>query len=68
LRAHRFDGGAAPDLVIRTSGEQRLAGFLPSQSAHSEYWFCQAYWPDFRRVDFPRVIREYAAWHGRFGE
>jgi len=68
LRVLGFDGGAAPDLVVRTSGEQRLTGFLLWQSADSEYWFCEAHWPDFRRVDFLRVMREYAARHRRFGE
>jgi short-chain Z-isoprenyl diphosphate synthase len=45
-------GQPDPDLVIRTSGEQRLSGFLLWQSAHSEFYFCEALWPDFRRVDF----------------
>ena len=49
-----------PDLVIRTSGEQRLGGFLLWQSAKSEFYFCEAYWPDFRRVDFLRALRAYA--------
>ena len=50
---HLYTSGQPdPDLVIRTSGEQRLSGFLLWQSAHSEFWFCEAYWPDFRRVDF----------------
>ena len=49
---HLYTSGQPdPDLVIRTSGEQRLSGFLLWQSAHSEFWFCEAYWPDFRRVD-----------------
>jgi short-chain Z-isoprenyl diphosphate synthase len=56
-----------PDLVIRTSGEQRLSGFLLWQSAHSEFYFCDAYWPDFRHVDFLRALRAYAARHRRFG-
>jgi short-chain Z-isoprenyl diphosphate synthase len=60
-------GQPDPDLVIRTSGEQRLGGFLPWQSAHSEYYFCEAYWPDFRRVDFLRAMRSYAHRHRRFG-
>ena len=50
-------GQPDPDLVIRTSGEQRLSGFLLWQSAHSEFYFCEAYWPDFRKVDFLRAIR-----------
>jgi short-chain Z-isoprenyl diphosphate synthase len=60
-------GQPDPDLVIRTSGEQRLGGFLLWQSAHSEFYFCEAYWPDFRKVDFLRAIRAYAARHRRFG-
>jgi short-chain Z-isoprenyl diphosphate synthase len=60
-------GQPDPDLVIRTSGEQRLSGFLLWQSAHSEFHFCEAYWPDFRRVDFLRALREYANRHRRFG-
>ncbi|TRZ86115.1 MAG: isoprenyl transferase, partial [Streptomycetaceae bacterium] len=60
-------GQPDPDLVIRTSGEQRLSGFLLWQSAHSEFYFCEAYWPDFRRVDFLRALRAYALRHRRFG-
>ena len=55
------------DLLIRTSGEQRLGGFLLWQSAHSEFYFCEAYWPDFRRVDFLRAVRAYAERERRFG-
>ena len=61
-------GQPDPDLVIRTSGEQRLSGFLLWQSAHSEFYFCEALWPDFRKVDFLRAIRAYAARGRRFGE
>jgi short-chain Z-isoprenyl diphosphate synthase len=60
-------GQPDPDLVIRTSGEQRLGGFLLWQSAKSEFYFCEAYWPDFRRVDFLRAIRAYAQRDRRFG-
>ncbi|MGY4643543.1 isoprenyl transferase [Cellulomonas sp. URHB0016] len=60
-------GQPDPDLVIRTSGEQRLGGFLLWQSAHSEFYFCEAYWPDFRRVDFLRACRAYAARERRLG-
>ena len=56
-----------PDLIIRTSGEVRLSGFLLWQSAHSEYYFCDAYWPDFRRVDFLRALRDYQARSRRYG-
>jgi short-chain Z-isoprenyl diphosphate synthase len=60
-------GQPDPDLVIRTSGEQRLGGFLLWQSAKSEFYFCEAMWPDFRRVDFVRALRAYAARERRFG-
>jgi short-chain Z-isoprenyl diphosphate synthase len=56
-----------PDLIIRTSGEVRLSGFLLWQSAHSEFHFTDAYWPDFRRVDFLRALREYAQRTRRYG-
>jgi short-chain Z-isoprenyl diphosphate synthase len=60
-------GQPDPDLVIRTSGEQRLGGFLLWQSALSEFYFCEALWPDFRHVDFLRAIRNYAQRERRFG-
>ena len=60
-------GQPDPDLVIRTSGEQRLGGFLLWQSEKSEFYFCDAYWPDFRRVDFLRAVRAYAQRERRFG-
>lgn len=56
-----------PDLIIRTSGEVRLSGFLLWQSAYSEYYFCDAYWPEFRRVDFLRAIRSYQQRQRRHG-
>ncbi|MBE3074255.1 MAG: isoprenyl transferase [Actinobacteria bacterium] len=60
-------GQPDPDLVIRTSGEQRLGGFMLWQSAHSEFYFCEAYWPDFRHVDFLRALRAYAERERRYG-
>ena len=60
-------GQPDPDLVIRTSGEQRLSGFLLWQSAYSEMWFTEAHWPAFRRVDFLRALRDYSRRHRRFG-
>lgn len=60
-------GQPDPDLVIRTSGEQRLSGFLLWQSAHTELYFCEAFWPDFRRVDFLRALRDYAERERRWG-
>lgn len=56
-----------PDLVVRTSGEQRLSGFMPLQSTYSELLFLDAYWPDFRRIDFLRAIRTYQKRKRRFG-
>lgn len=60
-------GQPDPDLVIRTSGEQRLSGFLLWQSVHSEFYFSDALWPAFRRVDLLRAMRSYAARERRFG-
>jgi short-chain Z-isoprenyl diphosphate synthase len=56
-----------PDLIIRTSGEVRLSGFLLWQSAHSEFYFTDAYWPEFRKVDFLRALRDYQRRGRRFG-
>lgn len=68
IEEHLYTKGQPdPDLVIRTSGEQRLGGFLLWQSARSEFYFCEAYWPDFRRVDFLRAIRAYALRERRHG-
>ena len=61
-------GQPDPDLLIRTSGEQRLGGFLLWQSTHSEFYFCEAYWPDFRHVDFLRALRSYSQRQRRFGK
>lgn len=68
ISAHLYTKGQPdPDLVIRTSGEQRLSGFLLWQSAHSEFYFCEAYWPAFRRIDFLRALRSYTQRQRRFG-
>lgn len=61
-------GQPDPDLVIRTSGEQRLSGFLLWQSANSEFYFEEALWPDFRKVDFLRALRAFQQRHRRFGK
>jgi len=65
---HLYTGGQPdPDLVIRTSGEQRLSDFLLWQSAHSEFYFVEALGPDLREVDFLRAIRAFASRDRRFG-
>ncbi|WP_125131610.1 isoprenyl transferase [Microbacterium sp. 10M-3C3] len=65
---HLYTGGQAdPDLVIRTSGEQRLSDFLLWQSAHSEFYFVEALGPDLREVDFLRAIRDYGDRDRRYG-
>jgi len=60
-------GGPDPDLIIRTSGELRLSGFLPWQSAHSEFYFTDVYWPALRELDFLRALRVYQQRVRRFG-
>jgi len=68
IAEHLYTAGQPdPDLVIRTSGEQRLGGFLLWQSTHSEVYFCDAYWPAFRKVDFLRALRSYSERNRRFG-
>ena len=68
ITEHLYTGGQPdPDLLIRTSGEQRLSGFLLWQSANSEFYFAEALWPDFRRVDFLRALRDFQRRHRRFG-
>jgi len=59
--------GAECDLIIRTSGEQRLSGFLLWQSAYAEVYFCEAYWPDFRQMDFLRALRSFSTRDRRYG-
>ncbi|PWD52620.1 isoprenyl transferase [Serinibacter arcticus] len=60
-------GQPDPDLVIRTSGEQRIGGFLLWQSVHTEFYFAEAFWPDFRHVDFLRAVRAYSSRERRLG-
>lgn len=69
IGAHLYTKGQPdPDLVIRTSGEQRLSGFLLWQSANSEFYFCETYWPSFRKVDFLRALRDYGHRERRLGK
>ncbi|MFJ4107335.1 isoprenyl transferase [Oerskovia enterophila] len=68
IEEHLYTKGQPdPELVIRTSGEQRLGGFLLWQSAHAEFYFCEAYWPSFRRVDYLRALRSYSQRERRLG-
>jgi short-chain Z-isoprenyl diphosphate synthase len=68
IAAHLYTAGRPDlDLIIRTSGERRLSGFLLWQSAGSELYFCDAYWPGFRRVDFLRALRDFTRRKRRFG-
>ncbi|HTJ68695.1 MAG TPA: isoprenyl transferase [Actinospica sp.] len=68
ITEHLYTAGQPePDLIIRTSGEQRLSGFMLWQSAHSEFYFCEAYWPAFRRIDFLRALRDFAQRQRRYG-
>lgn len=57
-----------PDLLIRTSGEARLSGFLLWQSAYAEFVFVDVFWPAFRRIDFLRALREFSRRERRFGK
>ena len=57
-----------PELIIRTSGEVRLSGFLLWQSVYSEFYFCDTYWPSFRKIDFLRALRAYSERKRRFGQ
>ena len=56
------------DLIIRTSGEMRLSGFLPLQSSYSELYFAKKYWPDFEREDLVKALNVFAKRKRRFGK
>jgi short-chain Z-isoprenyl diphosphate synthase len=68
LASHLYTAAHSdPDLIIRTSGEMRLSGFLPWQSTHSEFYFTDVYWPAFRELDFLRAVRTFQQRERRFG-
>jgi len=68
IQRHLYTAGTPdPDFVIRTSGEVRLSGFLLWQTAYSEFYFCDAFWPEFRKIDFLRAIRSFQQRERRFG-
>ncbi|MFW9768036.1 MAG: polyprenyl diphosphate synthase [Candidatus Thorarchaeota archaeon] len=69
IEGHLYTNGVPdPDLIIRTSGEERLSGFLLWQSAYSELYFAQIYWPAVRRIDIWRAIRSYEERSRRYGK
>ncbi|MDC3105523.1 polyprenyl diphosphate synthase [Gammaproteobacteria bacterium] len=69
LSNHLYTEGLPdPDLIIRTSGEERLSGFLIWQSAYSELYFSEAFWPAFRKIDFLRAIRVWQQRDRRYGK
>jgi short-chain Z-isoprenyl diphosphate synthase len=69
ITRHLYTAGSRdPDLIIRTSGEIRLSGFLLWQSAYSEFYFCDVPWPAFRKIDFLRAMRSYQHRKRRFGK
>jgi short-chain Z-isoprenyl diphosphate synthase len=68
IERHLYLAGAPePDLIIRTSGELRLSGFLLWQSAYSEYYFSDVLWPAFRKIDFLRAVRDFQQRNRRYG-
>ncbi len=68
ISRHLYTSGQPdPDLIIRTSGEQRLSGFLLWQSVHSEFWFCETNWPAFQREDLIHALQDYCGRERRFG-
>jgi short-chain Z-isoprenyl diphosphate synthase len=68
IAGHLYTGGQPdPDLVIRTSGEQRLSDFMLWQSAHSEFYFVEALGPDLREIDFLRALRDFGRRQRRYG-
>ncbi|HEY1301536.1 MAG TPA: polyprenyl diphosphate synthase [Stellaceae bacterium] len=68
IAGHLYTAGLPdPDLIIRTSGEIRLSGFLMWQSVHSEFYFTDVLWPAFRKIDFLRAIRSFQQRRRRYG-
>lgn len=67
IRKYLYNDLPDPDMIVRTSGEQRLSGFLLWQSAYSELYFMEKYWPDFEEYDADLIIKEYDGRKRRFG-
>jgi len=68
FREYLYTDVQEPDLVVRTSGEQRMSGFLPFQSAYSELYFCSHYWPEFTREDLAEAITDFDERQRKFGK
>jgi len=69
LSSHLYTAGLPdPDLIIRTSGEQRLSGLMPWQSAYAEFYFCEKLWPEFGREDFFAALEEFSRRKRRYGK
>ncbi|MFN7991621.1 MAG: polyprenyl diphosphate synthase [Candidatus Micrarchaeia archaeon] len=69
ISSHLYTKGLPdPDLIIRTSGEQRLSGLMPWQSCYSEFYFCRKLWPDFSKKDFEAALDDYEKRKRRFGK
>jgi len=69
FKKHLYTAGLPdPDLIIRTSGEERISGFLLWQSAYSELYFCEVLWPEIRKIDLMRAIRTFQRRQRRFGK
>jgi short-chain Z-isoprenyl diphosphate synthase len=67
--AHLYTAGQPPpDLLIRTSGEFRMSGFLLWQSAYAEFYFCKTFWPAFRRLDLLHALQSYHQRQRRYGK
>ncbi|MCT7786428.1 MAG: undecaprenyl diphosphate synthase family protein, partial [Lactobacillus iners] len=68
LMTSKFGDYADPDLLIRTSGEERLSNFMLWQLAYSEFYFTKTYWPDFTTDEFKKIVEEYQHRDRRFGK
>ncbi|MBI4052722.1 MAG: di-trans,poly-cis-decaprenylcistransferase [Candidatus Diapherotrites archaeon] len=68
FKDYLYRGSFDPDMIIRTSGTQRLSGFLTYQSVYSELYFCDKFWPEFSRTDLDRAIADYDERQRRFGK
>ena len=68
FKKYLYSDFADPDLIIRTSGTQRLSGFLTYQSSYSEFYFTKKFWPEFSEQDLSEAVSEYDDRQRRFGK